>query len=243
MAIEDRRRLHPHRLVVSAWRGDENIAVISPAPGSLRPAATDVHDAVERLADRGVASVVTGVLHDNEVEPFMACGFTVRERLHLLRHDLISLPSATTTSRLRRAWWRDRPTVLAVDGRSFDEFWALDAAGLEDAVRATPTSRFRVVGSRRSLTGYAVTGRAGSKGYLQRLAVDPASQRHGIGAALVADGLAWLRRGGAHEALVNTQEGNEPALGLYRACGFHLQPEWLTVLTLDLSPPADRLDL
>ena len=34
--------------------------------------------------------------------------------------------------------------MLSVDGRAFDRFWRLDQAGLDEALSATPTSRFRV---------------------------------------------------------------------------------------------------
>ena len=46
------------------------------------------------------------------------------------------------------------------------------------------------------VVGYAITGRAGEIGYLQRLAVDPGHQHEGIGTALVADGLWWAARRG-----------------------------------------------
>ena len=50
----------------------------------------------------------------------------------------------------------------------------------------------------------------------------------------MVDGLRWLRRWGAKEVLVNTQEGNEPAVQLYEALGFELRPEGLAVLRLAL---------
>ncbi|MGH9274339.1 MAG: GNAT family N-acetyltransferase, partial [Acidimicrobiales bacterium] len=108
--------------------------------------------------------------------------------------------------------------------------------GLDDALGATPSARLRVVArvDGEGVIGYAITGRAGSRGYLQRLAVDPAAQRRGIGAALVIDGLRWLRRWGAHEVLVNTQVDNGAALALYEAMGFRRQPDGLAVLRRDL---------
>jgi ribosomal protein S18 acetylase RimI-like enzyme len=77
---------------------------------------------------------------------------------------------------------------------------------------------------------YAVSGRAGSIGYLQRLAVDPGLAGRGVGRALVADSLHWLRRRHARRAFVNTQVGNDSALGLYRSCGFRLLPIGLLIL-------------
>jgi hypothetical protein len=83
-----------------------------------------------------------------------------------------------------------------------------------------------------------VCGRAGHRGYVQRLAVDPSAQGRGVGAGLLIDGLRWLRRWGARDALVNTQEGNARSLRLYQRSGFVLQPEGLAVLHLDLTPHA-----
>jgi hypothetical protein len=82
--------------------------------------------------------------------------------------------------------------------------------------------------------GYAVTGRPHHHGYLQRLAVDPAEHRHGVGRALVLDSLAWLRRHGATSVLVNTQESNRAALRLYEDLGFEREPHGLDVLVCDL---------
>ncbi len=80
------------------------------------------------------------------------------------------------------------------------------------------------------LLAYAVTGRAGHHGYLQRLAVDPSVRREGYGRAIVLDGLRWLRRHGATQALVNTQCDNAPALALYQSCGFRELPTGLCVM-------------
>jgi ribosomal protein S18 acetylase RimI-like enzyme len=85
-------------------------------------------------------------------------------------------------------------------------------------------------GGRGAVVAYAVTGRAGEQGFLQRLAVDPAQHRAGWGRALVTDGLRWLRRHGVTRTLVNTQLENEAALALYRSCGFSELPVGLTVL-------------
>ena len=87
----------------------------------------------------------------------------------------------------------------------------------------------------RAVTGYCITGRSGPHGYLQRLAVARSHRRRGLGTALVADALWWLRRGGAVGAQVNTQIGNERAVALYRRCGFALEPARLAVLNRSLA--------
>jgi ribosomal protein S18 acetylase RimI-like enzyme len=161
--------------------------------------------------------------------PFVDAGFAVRERLQLLSHDLRRLPAPAR--RTRRAWRRDRAAVLAVDRLSFDDFWTLDARALEDARRATPIARFRVVGGRGApVLGYAITGRAANNGYLQRVAVHPDARRQGRGRDLVSDALGWLRRHRVERALVNTQQWNTGALDLYEACGFRRLSVGLCVL-------------
>jgi ribosomal protein S18 acetylase RimI-like enzyme len=236
MAADDRWWGARAHLQVAAWRGTDHTVVMSPLPDRPSPGPADILRELDRLRGLGVQRVLTGALHHGEVSPFATAGFVEHERLHLLRHDLVDLPEPRNPVRLRRAWRRDQPDVLAIDERAFDSFWALDRRGLDDAVRATPASRFRVAADR-SITGYAITGRAADRGYLQRLAVDPARHREGIGVALVADCLRWLRRTGARVAVVNTQEQNEGALGLYLATGFVLEPHGLTVLTYELTGP------
>ncbi|WP_426570659.1 GNAT family N-acetyltransferase [Aquihabitans sp. McL0605] len=237
MAADDRWWGARAHLQVAAWRGRHDTVVLSPLPDRPAPGVQDIQHEVDLLTQRGVQRVLTGALHRGELAPFLDAGFIEHERLHLLRHDLLRLPEVTARIRHRRAWRRDQAEVLAIDRRAFDAFWALDAGGLDDAVRATPASRFRV-STDGPITGYAVTGRAANRGYLQRLAVDPAHHREGIGATLVADSLRWLRRTGAGVAVVNTQEHNEGALSLYLATGFVLEPHGLTVLTKQLQDGA-----
>ena len=94
-----------------------------------------------------------------------------------------------------------------------------------------PTTRFRVAPGRGGAPlGYAISGRAGRQGYLQRLAVDPPHQGKGHGQVLVADALHWMHKRGVARAVVNTQLGNEAALALYGRLGFRLQPSGLAVL-------------
>ena len=113
--------------------------------------------------------------------------------------------------------------MLEVDGLAFDRFWRFDTTGLADARTATPHARFRVAAIGSEVVGYHVTGRAGTLGYLQRLAVHPDRHGHGIGTALVGDSLDWCHRKGCRSVLVNTQEANQRALSLYEHLGFRLR--------------------
>ena len=164
----------------------------------------------------------------------------MHERLHLLVRDLDDLARLSTPAppSCAAATTATGPAILAVDAAAFPPFWRLDAPGLEDALAATPVGpppgRARRGRTRPDRAATPSPAGPGHAGYLQRLAVDPPAQGAGIGAALVVDGLRWLRRWGAKEVLVNTQEGNDAAVRLYERLGFRLQPDGLAVLRRSL---------
>jgi ribosomal protein S18 acetylase RimI-like enzyme len=212
---------------LSSWRGRADVAYLS--VGADHPPTPEIVDrCLGMLRVRGYSAVVTCALAAADVLPFLDAGFSVRERLHLLAHSMGDIPQPSRST--RRARKGDRAAVLALDHVSFDGFWQLDDSGLTNAVDATPSSRFRVAEGDHGLLAYAVTGRAGHHGYLQRLAVHPDARRQGYGTSIVFDGLRWLRRHGATQALVNTQRDNLPALSLYQACGFRELPAGLCVM-------------
>jgi len=224
------------RLRILPWRGDHEIAYLVARSG--RPSAAAIAGCFDELVRRGFRAVLTTALAEPDQAPFLANGFTVHERLHLLARPvepLLEDPSGIEVA-LRRGRRGDRARVLAVDAAAFPAFWRLDQPGLADALGATPSARFRVAtrGEDPEIVGYAVTGRAGTRGYLQRLAVEPERQRHGVGTALVADSLRWLRRWGADQVLVNTQVDNQGAVALYERLGFRRQADGLAVLRRDV---------
>ena len=234
------------RLRVGPWRGDHRIAYLAPTPGNP-PDTSTIRECVAGLRRDGYVSVLTSALSPSEQRPFLGCGFSVHEHLHLLRHPLdrssTASPAATSAdtatadrepATTRRGKRRDRDAVLEVDHLAFSPFWRFDRAGLDDARNATPVSRFRVAVTDGTVIGYAVTGRAGPISYLQRLAVHPEAQRRGVATLLVNDALRWATRRGARTMLVNTQEQNHPAVALYERLGFLLEPDGLDVLERDL---------
>jgi ribosomal protein S18 acetylase RimI-like enzyme len=188
--------------------------------------------------------VVTAALSPMEQPGFLAAGFQVAEELHLLTTVLADLPPLPAGVRLTRVHSRQRKDVLAVDQVTFSPFWQFDEDGLEEALCATPRTRFRAAwlpgdhehpAQPSTIVGYAICGRSGASGFVQRLAVHPHAQRHGIGRALLLDGLHWMRRRGVRRAVVNTQLGNDAALNLYRTIGFHHEPSKLSVLSAGLT--------
>jgi ribosomal protein S18 acetylase RimI-like enzyme len=213
-----------------------------------------VEECVERLRRAGYVAIVTSALTAADSLPFVDAGFGLRERLHLLEHPLRDVPGPDDGEPpLRRAWRIDRAAVLELDRRAFDDFWRLEPEGLVDALHATPAVRFRIgpgspphisstprapsppasgrkTRTERAPVAYAITGRAGRRGYLQRVAVHPAARRRGWGRTLVIDALRWLQHHDVSRALVNTQWENQGALALYESCGFRRLPVGLCVL-------------
>ncbi len=223
------------------WRGHAEIAHL--VLGERVPKDPSIiNSCLHALRRAEYASVVTTAMPPGDALPFVDAGFEMRERLHLLEHDLEELPAVRPNPpRLRRAWRTDRPSVLALDHLAFDEFWRLEDQGLREALQATPSVRFRIgeptvpaaagsLGDRYEASAYAITGRAGRQGYLQRIAVHPDDRRLGWGHGLVLDALRWLRRHDVRRALVNTQWTNDGAVALYESCGFRRLPVGLCVL-------------
>lgn len=223
-------------LRIGPWQGNRQVAYVVPVNAASPCSAADVHRAVDLLGTRGYGSVVTAALAPLDQAAFLTVGFHVRERLHLLARPLPAAPPPPSGGlELRRAHHLDRPAVLELDHRAFEPFWRLDEVGLDDAIAATPSARFRVaVNAEAEVVGYSVVGRASHRGYVQRLAVAPEHHGRGLGHALLVDGLRWLERRRVRTVMVNTQERNVAALALYERSGFERQAGGLAVLALRL---------
>jgi len=224
------------------WRVDEPVAFLVPGQEGARLSAEFVNECLRLLGQQGFREVVTGALSAGEQAGFLAAGFEVRERLDLLVLSLgTTLGPLPPGRRLYRVGPRRRAGVLAVDRSAFPPFWRLDRASLHEALRATPLRHFRVVlDDRRKVVGYAICGVAGSRGFVQRLAVTPSARRGGLGTRLLLDGLGWMRSAGARQVVVNTQEGNSAALALYKSVGFRQEADGLCVLSAAVKPTAAR---
>ena len=219
------------RVRAGSWRGSPDLAYLVPLSGASTLTPDALSHIRARLRADGFSEVVTAAVGPSERDVLQADGFAQHEMLHLLRHDLRDpLPPVPAHNRgLRKGRRRDHAAILHDDAATFDPFWQLDLDGLLESIRATPAARLRVARDP-DVVGYAVTGRAGNQGYLQRLAVAPHRQGQGLGIDLVADGLHWLRRRGASVCWVNTQEANGAALSLYEKLGFAPAQHQLTVL-------------
>ena len=236
---KDRRsfsvRMARRRLRVAPWQEDPYVALIAPTGGGRAPGSDEIRQCIRALDERGVMRAVTPALSRFEAEPFFQAGFRLFERLHLLACPLDHWEPTPTKNQadLKRGTTRHHNTVLDLDGKAFDGFWRFDHRALDEARTATPAHRFRLAKRSGAIVGYAITGRAGPRGYLQRLAVDPKVQGQGIGTQLVTDSFQWLQRRQVSTSLVNTQETNTNALRLYEHMGYRRQPDGLLVLRWD----------
>lgn len=243
--MRDRRAASPaktlrvgrNRLRLRPWAGEPGTGLlILLTPGSTVSDAA-VAASIDSAVAQGYLRVRTSALSQIEAEPFVRAGFQPCQQLALLTRTIQGgLGERNGSIAIRRARRRDHPSVLALDQAAFEPNWRLDQAGLNDALRATPFRHFRVVRSDvdKVVGGYAISGRSGPAGYLQRLAISPDRQGQGAGAALVMDGLRWMARWGATHVWVNTPEHNTGALRLYRSLGFEQVPPSLQVLEMVL---------
>lgn len=225
------------RFRVGPWHADPAIAYLALTPQVPNPSTHGLRLCLRQLEESGYTSVITAALHTDEAAPFVAAGFREYDRLHVLSHPLDDMDPPRRNLdgqvRIRRARRCDRDVALTVDHRAFSPFWRLDAETLDEALSATPRTRFRLATDGVPV-GYAVTGRSGSQAFLQRLAVDPGHAGHGIGSGLVLDALRWAQRHRARRVLVNTQQENDRALDLYDRLGFEATSTDLVVLTRTL---------
>lgn len=191
-----------------------------------------------QLRDEGFAAIRTGALGDAAAAAARHAGYRCIQELALLEHDLLDIPvpaarddvggPAPSGLAVRRPHHRGDAELAAIDVAAFGEEWGLDALGLREVCEATPQHRLRVASGDASIA-FAVSGRAGRSGFLQRLAVHPSAQRQGAATLLVRDSLRWMRRWHVARALVNTHVENGPAMALYLRAGFRLLPSRLGV--------------
>ena len=129
--MTDVLRSGAERAKAGRWRGEQAVAYLNPVPDAPPPSEAFLRQCLVTLRDQGFSRVVTGALSPPEQRGFLAAGFAVEQRLHLLCIELhAGLPFLPDGPPLHRATRRDRPQVLAVDAAAFSPFWRFDADGL-----------------------------------------------------------------------------------------------------------------
>ena len=180
----DRRRDDGRLRIATAWRGDHEPSRRSSAGAPSADAAVDAllvelrARGCTRGAHGGAAPVRAGALPGRRLRRCTSASTSSRRSV-----DQAALDAGR--GRPDTAGPTRRPAGRAGGGpRRLPTRSGASTTGLDDAVGATPSARLRVgvdPDGYAPVAGYAVTGRAGSRGYLQRLAVDPRCQRRGLG--------------------------------------------------------------
>lgn len=222
---------------VRTWPGRSDVAHLVLSDHTVGPSMSGLKDWLRVIRSSGYARVRTGAVSESVSQVFLEVGFCEIQRLALLQLD-----NSETISRFRkmrspmyemRSLRSIRSLQLAadVDSQAFEPDWNMDAPNIREACLATPHHRIRLaVSADDRPLGYMVTGRSGSTGYIQRLAVHPEHEGLGVGSALLQDGTSWLARHRVDSILVNTHLDNVRALDLYRRWGFDVLEQHLQVL-------------
>lgn len=213
------------------WPSDSTVAHLIFVDHLSVPTPETLEAAIEHAHRKGARVVRTSALFPRAAEIVLANGFEPIDRLALLRlslHDARDrFPAGPSGVRALQPWHQHQ--AARVDQDAFGPMWGNSAASIRDIRRATPAHRARIVKADREVAGFAISGIAGSNGYLQRLAVGNDHRRVGIARDLAVDGLRWMHERNAGTAFVNTGVGNDPALALYAGLGFTRLDDELTI--------------
>ena len=208
------------------WNDDEPQASLR----LLRGGAPFLEACTTRLLNLGNTGVISPPLPLTNRRAWHQAGFSEYIDLALMRKSLDESgpqPSHLVVERDSR----DLTELLAIDAAAFPPFWRFNAGGLEEAINATARSTtLTILGGEGTPIAYAVVGFGSAISYLQRVAVDPEWQGHGMGRSLLRVASRKARSAGAKVLLLNTQTDNDSALSLYEDEGFVKLPEPLTLL-------------
>lgn len=153
----------------------------------------------------------SGFKQENEVVVLIWKAATIRQEIN------------DSFFKIRSMTERDLPRVTQVDHLAFPSPWQLSEnsikAGYAQAAMAT------VAESADGIVGYQISTALNDSAHLARLAVLPAYQNRGIGAALVKALQVDCASKGLRSLTVNTQADNLASLHLYSKLNFHLTGE------------------
>jgi ribosomal protein S18 acetylase RimI-like enzyme len=219
------------RARLGAWPHEPDVGHLVLVDHEMVPTPHDVAGWLAAARESDLGGIRTGALFPRAAQAFVEAGFSEIDSLLLLESDLHSgVRPVARPGRTRRLNASSIPDAARVDERAFGRRWSNDAASLGEIRAATPHHRSRMIVVRGELRAFAISGRAGTRGYLQRVAVDPGARRQGFGRVLVADALGWMRRHRVTTALVNTATDNVAARALYDSFGFRRRDAELKVL-------------
>ena len=214
---------YPPFVLIGNWRSRSDITAL----WHIRAEGADrerlVTGAARICFDGGSERFVTKPVCEREAEQFEGWGFEPAYKVVMLEKQLqreAVPPAGAGGVDIIRYRKKALDEVLKVDATAFDDFWRLDARTLENVANSCLHNIFLLAMRDGQTLGYALGGANGRLGDLQRLGVHADHQGEGIGDALVRHLLHALHAIGASMVMVNTQDDNLAALGLYRKLGF-----------------------
>ncbi len=89
---------------------------------------------------------------------------------------------------------------------------------------ANQTSAILLAHIEGALVASVMTGFDGHRGWVYYLAVAPDSRKHGLGTKMMAAAERWLRERNAPKIQLMVRDGNEAAIGFYKALDYDVQP-------------------
>jgi ribosomal protein S18 acetylase RimI-like enzyme len=208
------------------WNDDEPQAALR----LLRGGSSFLEMCSTRLLSLGADGVISPPLPQSAQRAWLQAGFQSYMDLALMRKSLES-PDGPPNHLVVEKEDVEIEHLLTIDAAAFPEFWRFNRGGLEEAISATSRSTtLMILGSAATPIAYAVVGFGSAIAYLQRVAVHPDWQGHGMGRSLVREVARKARASGAKVLLLNTQLDNESAIRLYEDEGFITLPEPLSLL-------------
>lgn len=196
--------------------------------GLLWPAA------LQRLAGQGGGTAAAIVTHP-WLEPILLDnGFEPVNHIVLLEMNsqFASPPGPSADWHIRPMTPSDLPRVTDLDAAAFDPLWRNSLEGLASAFNQACYAS--VAEDNSGLIGYQLSTGGAFGTHLARLAVQPATQGRGLGAALVHDLIAHIPPDREPRLTVNTQADNRASHALYERLGFRRTGENFPVLAMEI---------
>jgi ribosomal protein S18 acetylase RimI-like enzyme len=190
------------------------------------------------LRERGVRRMAALAMEGWVERLCLEAGFRYTESMVVLSRSRAQVATVPVPPGLivRPARAEDHPAIIAADTAAFAPPWQMSGELLALAINRAD---YLTVAERDgALVGFQLATPGHQGAHLARLAVQPAHQGRGIGAALVAEMLDHYHHRGAREITVNTQDTNTASLALYQRLGFTLNGLRFPVYQLNLATPA-----
>jgi ribosomal protein S18 acetylase RimI-like enzyme len=213
-------------VLVAPWRHRSDVAVIDEL-AAVKHARALLAAAVENCRQAGDAIVLMLEMDERRHPSFYA-----RAGMHpiedVITYDLprvrpVSLPSAMTFAAADPAepWQLD--ALLRIDHAAFPWLWWNSEEEFRVYAAAPGTHLYLGTVDRRPVAYLGMSIFPGW-GHLDRIAVDPTIQGHGLGRQALVFAINTMHRAGARRIALSTQLGNERSQRLYERFGFQRSP-------------------